>query len=226
MKVVMPSIAVYFHVPAQMVQDEEREDTFWSKEPEPPKLFLELVGRTCYKSEDNITGTSADKFIEMLNKRGHRAMLEHCVASVKFICDRGVTHELVRHRLASFAQESTRYCNYTKDKFGNQISAILPPFQNEGSEQIWDETLRIIENAYQRLIENGEPPQLARSVLPISVKTEIWCTANLREWQHIFSLRCAKAAHPQIRALMLDALKLFAVEVPPMFRELWEKFRD
>lgn len=217
---VEPSVEVYFHYPNRGSLDAGEPELF------PLDTFLEQVGRTCYKSEDHITERSAPKFVEMLSKRGHGAMLEHCVASVKFICDRGVTHELVRHRLASFAQESTRYCNYSKDKFGSQISAIVPPFTKVGSEQIWDETVRIIEDAYRRLIDNGEPPQLARSVLPISVKTEIWCTANLREWQHIFNMRCAPTAHPQIRELMLQTLEVFAVEVPPMFQELWVEFGE
>jgi thymidylate synthase ThyX len=139
-------------------------------------------------------------------------------------CWSGNSHELVRHRLASFAMESTRYCNYAKDKFNNQISVIEPPFTKEGSNRIWRETVQVIEDTYMRLTDNGEPPQLARAVLPISLKTEIWATANLREWQHIFNLRCAKAAHPQIRALMLEALEQFAVEIPPMFEPLWEKY--
>jgi len=218
MIIVEPSVEVYFHTP---VPDGDHLKAMTETQ------FLEKVGRTCYKSEDQITDDSADKFVRMLSERGHGAMLEHCVASVKFICDRGVTHELVRHRIASFAQESSRYCNYTKDKFGNQISGILPPFQHmDSSQRIWEDTLRVIEDSYQRLIKNGESPQLARSVLPISLKTEIWCTANLREWQHIFGLRCAKAAHPQIRALMLQVLKRFAVEIPSMFKEMWESFQE
>lgn len=222
MRIVEPSIEVYFHIPTQIPKEaSDISDTI------PPLHFLEKVGRLCYKSEDKITGTSATKFIQMLSERGHHAMLEHCMASVKFVCDRGVTHELVRHRLVSYAQESTRYCNYNKDKFGSQISAILPPFKHpDKSNPIWEETLKVIEDAYKRLIEIGEPPQFARAVLPISVKTEIWASANLREWTHIFKLRCAKAAHPQIRKLMLEALEIFAVEVPPMFAPLWEKFGE
>lgn len=218
MKVIEPSVEVYFHYPNRGHLD--------AAEPEldTPESFLERVGRTCYKSEDRITTGSARKFIEMLDKRGHKAMLEHCVASVKFVCDRGVSHGLVRHRICSFAQESTRYNSYNKDKFNNQISVIEPPFTKEGSNRIWRETVQVIEDAYMRLTDNGEPPQLARAVLPISLKTEIWATANLREWQHIFNLRCAKAAHPQIRALMLEALEQFAVEIPPMFEPLWEKY--
>ena len=222
MRIVEPSIEVYSHIPTQIPKE-----TSEISETIPPLHFLEKVGRLCYKSEDKITSDSAGTFIRMLNERGHHAMLEHCMASVKFVCDRGVTHELVRHRLVSYAQESTRYCNYNKDKFGSQISAILPPFKHpERSNAVWEETVKVIEDAYKRLIEIGEPPQFARAVLPISVKTEIWASANLREWQHIFKLRCAKTAHPQIRKLMLEALEIFAREVPPMFASLWEKFGE
>jgi len=219
MKIVEPSVEVYFHYPSRVEIEDGHKVT---SGPTLPEQFLERAGRTCYKSEDKITEDSAAKFIGMLNKRGHRAMLEHCFASVKFVCDRGVTHELVRHRLVSYAQESTRYCNYAKDKFGSEISAIEPPFKNEGSQEIWQETLQVIEDAYQRLIKNGEPAQFARAVLPISVKTEIWASANLREWQHIFSLRCAEAAHPQIRALMHQVLDIFRLVVPTMFESLWQ----
>lgn len=221
MKIVEPSVEIYFHHPSLVTIEHGHTVTH---DPILPEKFLERVGRTCYKSEDKITVDSAAKFIQMLDGRKHKAMLEHCYASVKFICDRGVTHELVRHRLVSYAQESTRYCNYTKDKFGNEISGIEPPFKHTGSREIWEKTLLVIEDAYQRLIENGEPPQLARAVLPISVKTEIWASANLREWQHIFGLRCAEAAHPQIRALMGEALDIFRYVVPSMFVSLWKMY--
>lgn len=220
MKIVEPSVEIYFHFPRRVwIEDDEIK----MDELILPENFLERVGRTCYKSENKITIDSAAKFVKMLDNRKHTAMLEHCFASVKFICDRGVTHEAVRHRLASFAQESTRYCNYTKNKFGNEISVIKPPFTKEGSTEIWKETLSVMEDGYKRLIENGEPPQLARSVLPISVKTELWFTANLREWQHVFSLRTSEAAHPQINALMKEALDIFRYVTPSMFTNLWEK---
>ncbi len=222
MKIVEPSVEVYFHYPSLVEVEHGVKITS-----DPPVLleqFLEKVGRTCYKSEDKITKESANKFIKMLDDRGHKAMLEHCFASVKFVCDRGHSHELVRHRICSFAQESTRFCNYTKEKFGNQISAVEPPFKNKGSFEIWEETLKVIEDAYRRLTENGEPAQLARSVLPISVKAEIWASANLREWQHIFNLRCAPAAHPQIRGAMCEVLDIFRLVVPVMFEPLWKKY--
>lgn len=219
MIIVEPQVEIWFHLPQKVNEAGEFEG-----DPLHPELFLEQAGRLCYKSEEKITTGSARKFIEMLDRRGHRAMLEHCVASAKFICDRGVTHELVRHRIASYAQESTRYCNYSKDKFDKQISVIEPPFVKEGSTQIWTETVQVIEDAYMRLINAGELPQLARSVLPISLKTEIWATFNLREWQHVFGLRCANEAHPQIRALMRKTLSVFQIVVPSMFTKAALKF--
>ena len=219
MNVVEPQVEIWFHLPQKVDGNGEFEG-----DPAHPEIFLEKAGRLCYKSEDKITPDSAAAFIHMLDRRGHRAMLEHCVASVKFICDRGVSHELVRHRIASYAQESTRYCSYNKDKFGNQIAVIEPPFVKEGSNQIWRETVQVIEDAYMRLTDAGEAAQLARSVLPISLKTEIWATMNLREWQHVFGLRCATGAHPQIRALMLKTLDVFQVVVPSMFLELADRF--
>jgi len=210
MKIVKPSAEVFFHVPWDAHTDSSLE----------PKRFLEVVGRTCYKSEDRMTGDSASKFIRMLRDRGHHAMLEHCFASVKFVCDRGVSHELVRHRLASHAQESTRYCNYGKDKFGAEISVIEPPGLNEEQRLHWLRAVEVAEKAYLGMLESGCPPQIARSVLPTCLKTEVWASANLREWMHIFKLRCSSAAHPQIREVMDTAQKFFTHKVPELFAEV------
>ena len=173
---------------------------------------LELCSRTCYKSEDQITSESAKKFVVDLIKRGHGAMIEHFNISVKFICDRGVTHEIVRHRIASYAQESTRYCNYSKDKFGNEITVIKPCFWEENSDQYyyWKESCEWAEEYYFKLLNSGAVAQEARSVLPNSLKTEIVVTMNLRELRHFFRLRTAKAAHPQMREvaiMLLNELK-------------------
>jgi len=217
MKIIKPSVEIYFHLPQQV-----DESGCMSGLPFHPEAFLEQAGRLCYKSEDKITEDSASKFVTMLNKNRHHAMLEHCVASAKYVCDRGMTHELVRHRLASFAQESTRYCNYSKDKFDNAVGVIMPPFTTTDgrAETEWREAMMDAERHYLNMLEFGEPPQIARSVLPISLKTEIWITCNLREWMHVFNMRCAKTAHPQIRALMLETLKVFRVVVPAMFEPL------
>lgn len=193
---------------------------------------IEAIGRTCYKSENNTTDISSDKFVRMLINKGHEAMIEHNSISVKFICDRGVSHELVRHRLASFAQESTRYCNYSDDKFGNEITVIEPCFFNiRGSSiqrviqrGIWVNSCKNAEESYFKLIENGASPQEARTVLPNSLKTEIVMTMNVREWRHFFKLRCDKAAHPQMRELTMPLLKEMSVRIPVVFDDILFQF--
>lgn len=186
--------------------------------------LIERIGRVCYKSEDKITedGESAKKFVGMLIKRGHEAMIEHGSISVKFICDRGVSHELVRHRIASFAQESTRYCNYSQDKFGNELTFIKPYFFNEGSlaYREWFDSMRMAESFYLNLIDAEATPQEARSVLPNSLKTEITVTANYREWRNIFKLRTAKAAHPQMREIMRPLLDELKTRIPIIFDDI------
>jgi thymidylate synthase (FAD) len=185
---------------------------------------LESIGRTCYKSEDRITPDSAPRFIEMLRERGHHAMLEHAFATVRYDMDRVTTQSLVRHRIASFAQESTRYCNYSKGKFGGEIMLIEQAEMSNEARTVYIEAAEKIEKAYMKLIELGCKPQTARAILPLGIKSEIVITANLREWMHIFELRCAKAAHPLIRELMKETLKVFAKRIPAMFEAQAEKF--
>lgn len=185
---------------------------------------IEKIGRVCYKSEDKITedGESAKKFVAMLIKRGHEAMIEHGSISVKFICDRGVSHELVRHRIASFAQESTRYCNYSQDKFGNELTFIKPCFWEEESVNYkdWLSMMRSAEYFYLQMIDHGVTPQEARSILPNSLKTEITVTANYREWRNIFKLRTANAAHPQMREIMRPLLLYFQEHISVLFDDI------
>lgn len=190
---------------------------------------IEYAGRTCYKSEDKITDDSAKKFVENLIKRGHEAMLEHSSLSVKFICDRGVSHELVRHRLASFAQESTRYCNYSQDKFGNELTFIRPCFFRMGTSQYcdWRRAMEMCEQTYLNLITSGSTPQEARSVLPNSIKTEIVMTANYREWRHFFWLRAARKtgpAHPQMEELTVPLLKEIVGKIPYVFDDIYRSW--
>jgi len=174
---------------------------------------IEKAGRTCYKSEDKITPDSAEKFVRMIIGRGHETVLEHVNMTVRFICDRGVTHEIVRHRLAAYSQESTRYCNY---KGG--VTFVIPPWVDIESGEykswvdpietkwIWFNSVLSSERSYVNSISEGWTPQQARSVLPNSLKTEIVCTANLREWRHIFRLRTSSKAHPQMQELMKPLL--------------------
>lgn len=208
------------------------------------------IGRICYKSEDKITSDSSLNFVKTLIKNGHEAMIEHISFSVKFICDRGVSHELVRHRLFSFAQESTRYCNYSKDKFENQLTFILPSWFKVisiGDYEFIDKENTILKNGYERTFANtyfwdipeviwlrhmlwseksyikcmeNWTAQEARSLLPNSLKTEIVMTANLREWRHFFKLRVAKEAHPQMRELTRPLLDELKLKNPIIFDDI------
>ena len=183
---------------------------------------LERCGRVCYKSEDKITEGSAEKFIGMILKSGHESVLEHEKLTVKFICDRGVTHEIVRHRIASYSQESTRYCNYSKDKFGNELTFIRPCFWADDSDEyaVWKQAMEEIEKTYVKLISLGAKPEEARSILPNSLKTEIVCTMNLREWRHFFRLRTAERAHPQIREISVALLDELKKRIPVIFDDI------
>ena len=187
---------------------------------------LEQCGRVCYKSEDKITEGSAEKFVAGIIKRGHEAVLEHCSFTVKFICDRGVSHEIVRHRMASYCQESTRYCNYSKDVFGSEITVIRPSFLTEGTPgwQYWKVACRMAEKSYFELLDWGCTPQEARSVLPNSLKTEVVMTANIREWRHFLKLRCSPAAHPQMREVALILLDKVHWLIPVCFDDIWSEY--
>lgn len=136
---------------------------------------IEAAGRTCYKSEDKITDGSAEKFVRGIIKRGHEAVIEHGSLTVRFVCDRGVSHEIVRHRLAAFCQESTRYCNYGKEGFGGEITVIRPSTfaKTDSTYHIWKRSCEHAEVAYFDLLNEGCTPQEARSVLPNSLKTEV-----------------------------------------------------
>lgn len=187
---------------------------------------VERAGRTCYKSENRITAGSAEDFIRRILNSGHHSVIEHISITVKFICDRGVSHELVRHRLASYSQESTRYANYSKDRFGKEITVIKPCFWAEDSSAYgeWKEAMQEAEAHYMRLMDMGTRPQEARNVLPNSLKTEVIMTCNLREWRHVFMLRCSSQAHPQIRELMLPLLEEFHKGIPVLFDDLYDRF--
>lgn len=187
---------------------------------------IERAGRTCYKSEDRITDNSAAAFIAMIDNAKHESVLEHGSITVLIVCDRGVSHELVRHRIASFSQESTRYCNYSKEKFGNEITVIQPCFWEEDAEDtlsnfnLWYTACAKAESMYFELLKNGATAQQARSVLPNSLKTEVVITANPREWRHIFKLRTSKAAHPQMREIMIPLLEVFKATWPNIFNNI------
>jgi thymidylate synthase (FAD) len=193
--------------------------------------LLELAGRTCYKSEDRITECSAEPFIKrIVHSYKHESVIEHCGATVKFVVDRGVTHELVRHRIASYSQESTRYCNYGK---AGDVTFIIPNWASidEGeygappstgihNDYRWGQAMFYAEQVYLELLKNGCTPQEARSVLPNSLKTEIVMTTNFREWRHIFKLRTSKQAHPQMREITIPLLEDFQQRVKVLFDDI------
>jgi thymidylate synthase (FAD) len=206
--------------------------------------IIEVAGRTCYQSDELIKKGDYIGFVRKIIKNGHEAMLEHASVSIKVTCDRGVTHEIVRHRIAAYAQESTRYCNYSKDKFDNQLTFILPSWIKEGigeyrpywegcvgnhgidpypegsAESWWFWHCAVAERDYLKLLEHGWSPQQARSVLPNSLATRIVMTMNLREWRHFFMLRCAPAAHPQMQEIALKILYEFFLRIPVIVEDI------
>jgi thymidylate synthase, flavin-dependent len=189
---------------------------------------IEKIGRICYKSEDKISEESAIAFVKGLIKRGHEAVLEHEYVTIKFICDRGVSHEIVRHRIASYCQESTRYCNYSKNKFDEEITVILPTFfdtgmgasSNSNTFDNWKFGCKSAEQAYFNLLRRGATPEQARTVLPNSLKTELVVTMNLREWRYFFKLRTDRTAHPQIVEVAAMALRKLQKEIPIVFDDI------
>lgn len=195
---------------------------------------IEKVARTCYKSEDKMTDSSAEKMVKGLLKSEHMAMFEHETITVLFRCDRGVSHEIVRHRLASYAQESTRYCNYSNGKFDHKIEVIDPTFgfeemAGEPSYRKWKEAMENAANSYFELIDLGMAPQMARDVLPTSVATSIVVTMNLREWRHFIKLRClgtTGAPHPQMKYLASKLLEEFGQYYPIIFGDLLEEYKN
>lgn len=201
--------------------------------PECAVQLIELAGRTCYKSEDRITPDSASNFAKSILQRGHESVIEHATATVRFICDRGVSHEIVRHRLASYSQESTRYCDYAN----GHVAFVIPPwcielpeglcesldsstYAKDSATKCWLTHMRICEAEYLNLRDKGWKPEQARSVLPNSLKTEIVMTANLREWRHFFRLRTSSAAHSQMREVAIPLLKQMQAVIPVIFDDI------
>ncbi len=183
---------------------------------------IELAGRVCYKSEAKITPDSAAGFVRRILENGHESVLEHEKLTARIVCDRGVSHEIVRHRIASYSQESTRYCNYSLDKFQNELTFIQPFFWNDDPEKfrVWEEAMAAAERAYLALLDLGATAQEARAVLPNSLKTELVMTMDLREWRHFFRLRAAAAAHPQMREVAVPMLRAFREAVPVIFDDI------
>lgn len=188
---------------------------------------IELAGRNCYKSEDKITEDSYNKIIAMLRMKKHESVLEHGNVTVRFIGSRGFTHQLVRHRLAAYSQESQRYVNYSKDKFGNEVTFIEPiGWDDWTSEQrmMFSKSLLDAESHYMHLLETGMKAEDARGVLPNATKTEIVCTMNLRAWRHFFKMRCDKHAQKEIRFLAKGLLAEMYEMMPVIFQDLYDEY--
>lgn len=182
-----------------------------------PLTIIETTGRICYQSEPK---GDPDKFVRMLIKRGHESVLEHVSAGLSLTVDRGVTHETVRHRIAAFSQESTRFCNYIREAFGSEITVIEPEWHKHTSHAKWEKLVLFAEATYAELVADGEPPELARSVLPTCLKAEIGMTANAREWRHILRLRLSPKAHPQMRQVMALVAKELMAWCPVLFEDM------
>lgn len=184
-------------------------------------LKLERYARVCYKSENQISSLDNEKFIEKLINSGHESVIEHEKVTVLFIIDRGISHEIVRHRIASYSQESTRYCNYSKGRFGSELTFIEPFFLiDTKAYESWKEACLTSEKCYFDILKLNCTPQEARAVLPNSLKTEIVVTYNLREWRHFFKLRTSSNAHPQMRQVTIPLLKVFQNNLPSVFNDI------
>lgn len=184
---------------------------------------IEIAARTCYKSENNITDDSCLRLCKMLIDRGHTAMLEHSQITVRFIINRAIANEITRHRIASYSQVSTRYCNYSKDKFGNEITVIAPEEllpENSDNYIMWYNLCKLSEDTYMNLINNKVKPEIARDILPLCLATELVVTANIRSWRNIFSLRTTIYAHPHMRKLMRKLLDDFKSKIPVLFDDI------
>ncbi len=183
---------------------------------------LERCARICYKSEDKMQSTSSESFIRSIMKSGHESVIEHEKITLMMVTDRGVTHEVVRHRIGSYSQESTRYCNYHKEKFGSEIKVIEPCFyeKDDPRYELWRQGCLDAEKNYFAMLSAGATAQEARSVLPNSLKTEIAVTYNMREWRHFLRLRADRSAHPQAREVAIPILKKFQQVLPELFSDI------
>lgn len=200
------------------------EPKIWVEEFDPIKIMrnLERACRTCYRSEGLITEDSYKKLLKNCINRGHESILEHEKITVRMVCDIGVYKDLTRHRFGSFSIESTRYCNYGKDKFDNEIKFIKPCNIEEGTEEYseWHWCLSQIEESYMKMTELKCTPDQMRMILPHSTAAEVTMTANIREWRHILDLRTKKMTHPAIRQILIPLLLKFKYTMPELFDEI------
>ena len=182
---------------------------------------LERACRTCYRTEGTITEYSYKRLLNNCITSGHESVLEHEKITVRIYNDIGSYKDLTRHRFASFSIESTRYCSYDKDKFGNEITFINPRYiEDEKIYQTWKDAMQNIENSYIKMKQLGATTDMCREILPHSTAGEYTMTANIREWRHILSLRTTKHVHPSIRQVLIPLLKYFQQEMPELFGKI------
>lgn len=181
---------------------------------------VEKCGRICYLSEPKDPEGSTDKFIRMLIKNGHESPLEHGGCTFKIVTDRAISQEVVRHRLASYSQESTRYCNYANGKFSREITVIESSGLAEDEAREWLDAMEHLERTYLLMIDSGVKPEKARDVLPLCLKTELMMTANFREWRHFLKLRGSRMAHPGIRKIAKQIYKVFQRAIPVLVEDI------
>lgn len=182
---------------------------------------IERACRTCYRSEEKISEESYKNLLKNCITRGHESVLEHEKITVRIYNDVGSYKDLTRHRFASFSVESTRYCSYDKDKYGNEISFINPIYiEDEEIYKVWKDTMQSIEKNYIKMKELGAATDMCREILPHSTAAEYTMTANIREWKHILGLRTTKHVHPAIRQVLIPLLKYFKEQMPEIFDEI------
>lgn len=201
MKIIEPSIEVEDYNPLLIMKNIER------------------ACRTCYRSEDKISENSYKNLLKNCINRGHESVLEHEKITIRMICDIGVYKDLTRHRFASFSIESTRYCAYNKDKFGNEIKFIRPCNIEEDTilYDLWEDAMTEVEYNYIMMSNNGATPDQMRMILPHSTAALVTMTANIREWKHILELRCSSHAHPAVQQILIPLLLKFKEDMPEIF---------
>lgn len=188
---------------------------------------IENCGRTCYQSYENKNEESHKKMIAMLIKSGHESVLEHFSITVKILTNVSCYKDITRHRAGTaFSIESTRFCSYNKDKFGNELKFLKPVNIQEGTDEytVWQNCMQNIEDSYKEMANLDCKPDQLRMILPHSIAAEVCMTANLRAWRHIFKMRCAKAAHPDVQVVMKMILKEFHDKIPVVFDDLYNEF--
>lgn len=182
---------------------------------------IERACRTCYRSEDKISEESYKNLLTNCLNRGHESVLEHEKITVRIYSDIGTYKDLTRHRFASFSVESTRYCSYNKDKYGNEIAVVNPVYMEDKEVfETWKKAIEDMEKAYMKMKELGASTDMCREILPHSTAAEYTMTANIREWKHIFELRANNHVHPAIRQVMIPLLKYFKEQMPDIFADI------